>query len=139
MNASSIDIKEILEATGESSGFDDLIFEGIGLNVFVGREMPQPKNCITIFDTPGFPPDLNLETQGYEYPSVQIRVRNATYINGWDIAERIKNALHGISHTTVNATLYTVIYCANGPALLDWDDNGNARFVINFNMQRRVV
>jgi len=40
---------------------------------------------------------------------------------------------------TWNGALYTVIYCSNGPALLDWDDSNNARFIINFNIQRRAV
>jgi len=136
MNASSVDIVEILDASGESSGFDDLVF---ATNLFIGKEPATPKNCVTIFDTPGFSPELNLKTQGYEYPSVQIRVRSTKYIDGWNLIERIKNALHGLDHQTVNGTLYTVIYCSSGPALLDWDDNGNPRFICNFNLQRHAV
>lgn len=136
MNAPSIDIVEILEASGESSGFADLVF---GTNLFVGKEPSNPKNTVTVFDTPGFSPELNLETQGYEYPSVQIRVRNSSYVNGWNLIERIKDALHGLSQQTVNGTLYSVIYCSGSPALLDWDDNNNVRIVCNFNLQRRVA
>ncbi|KKL64285.1 hypothetical protein LCGC14_2166530, partial [marine sediment metagenome] len=45
--------------------------------------------------------------------------------------------LHGKAGETWNATLYTVIYCSSGPALLDWDENNRPRFIINFNLQRR--
>jgi len=133
MNASSVDIKDMLEAYGDSSGLDVDFAE----NLFIGKEPKSPDNCITIFDTPGAAPALGLTSQGYEYPAIQIRVRNRKYIDGWNIIEDIKTALHGRAQETWNGTLYSVIFCTNGPAHLDWDDNGNARFIINFNLQRR--
>jgi hypothetical protein len=133
MNAPSFDVKDMLEAWGESSGFGFTFTE----DLFIGKEPTKPRNCVTIFDTIGLPPELNLTNQGYEYPSIQIRVRNSSYTEGWRIISEIKNSLHGRSHQTWNGSLYTVIYCSSGPALLDFDDNGNARFIINFNLQRR--
>ena len=135
MNAPSIDIVEMIEAYGDSSGID-LTF---ATNLFIGKEPSTPKNCVTVYDTPGFPPYLGLDTIGYEYPSIQIRVRNTSYVTGWNLINSIKDALHGKSHETWNDTLYTVIYCSSGPALLDWDDNGNCRFIVNFNLQRRAA
>jgi len=132
MNAPSDDIRDIIEAAGDSSGFS-----GISSDIFIGKEPSEPKNCVTIFDTHGYPPALGLRDQGYEYPSVQIRVRNIKYKDGWAIINNIKNLLHGLYNQQCNGSLYTVIYCSSGPALLDWDDNGNARFIINFNLQRR--
>lgn len=129
MNAPSEDIKDILVA-----GSLGLTF---GTNLFIGKEPSSPKNCTTIFDTYGRPPDLALANQGYERPSINIRVRNTSYMAGWTLANNIKNLLHGKEHETWNGALYTVIYCSSGPALLDWDDNNNARFIINFNAQRR--
>jgi len=135
MNAPSYDICEMIEAYGESSGIS-LTF---ATNLFMGREPSSPKDCVTVFDTPGFSPYLGLTSVGYEYPSVQIRVRSTKYTTGWALIEQIKNALHGRSHETWNGSLYTVIYCASGPALLDWDDSGNCRFIVNFHLQRRVA
>jgi hypothetical protein len=133
MNAPSVDIEDMLEA--ESS---------LGLtfadNLFVGKEPTEPKNTVTIFDTFGGPPQLTLggqEDGNYYYPSLQIRVRNITYVDGWNLIHDIMVSLHGRAQETWNGTLYTVIYCSSGPALLDWDDNGLVRFIINFNMQRR--
>ena len=130
MNAPSEDIKDMLVAESSLA----LEFE---TDLFIGKEEAKPRDCVTIFDTTGYPPSLGLINQGYEYPSVQIRVRNKGYREGWDLIHKIKDSLHGRSHQTWNGTLYTVIYCSSGPALLDWDDNGNVRFIINFNLQRR--
>ena len=131
MNSSAEDIKDML--VDESS---------LGLtfatNLFVGREPSSPDDCVTIFETPGFPPQLTLKQgEDYYYPSVQIRVRNNNYQTGWTLAHNIMVSLHGRGHETWNETLYTVIRCTNGPDLLDWDENSRARFIINFNMQRR--
>jgi hypothetical protein len=130
MNASSVDVKDMLVADTTLG----LVFAN---NLFVGKEPAKPDKCVTIYDTPGFPPMIGLETKGYEFPSVQIRVRNTTYLEGWSLIEKIKNSLHGRAQETWNGTLYSVIYVSSGPALLDWDDNGNCRFIINFNLQRR--
>jgi len=132
MNPPSVDIVDMLEMYGDSSG-TGLSFK---TNLFVGKEPNKPDDCVTIFDTPGFPPALGLTDQGYEYPSVEILVRSRDYLSGWDLANRIKDALHGRNHETWNGTLYTVISCVNGPNLLDWDDNGRVHFSINFNIQR---
>jgi hypothetical protein len=133
MNAPSVDIKQMLESYGESSG----ISVEFTSDVFIGREPDKPDNCITIFDTGAYSPSLGISSSGYEYPTIQIRVRNQNYINGWNIIEEIKTALHGVSQQTVNGTLYSVIYCSSGPALLDYDDFNRVRFIINFNVQRR--
>ena len=135
MNAPSIDIMTMIEASGDSSGITGMTF---AQDLFVAREPAKPDNCVTIFDTPGFPPWLGLAGEtGYEYPTIQIRVRNKDFRVGWNLMESIKNSLHGRHGETWNGTLYTYIACSNGPALLDWDDNGNVRIVLNLNLQRR--
>jgi len=131
MNIPSEDIKDMLE--DESS---------LGLtfatNLFIGREPSQPDDCVTIFDTYGFPPLLTLDGKdAYYYPSVQILVRNSSYTTGLELIQDIRTVLHGKGPETWNATLYTVIYCSSGPALRDWDENNRAHFIINFNMNRR--
>lgn len=131
MNPASVDIKDILEAE-----------TALGLthvtNLFIGKEPASPLDCVTIFDTPGLPPQLTFNrTERYEYPSIQIRVRNSSYASGWDLAQDIVDVLHGRAHETWNAAYYSAIICTSGPALLDWDERGKARFIINFGIQRR--
>ena len=130
MNNSAEDVKDMLVAVSALG----LTF---ATNLFIAKEEKTPRNCVTIFDTTGYPPDLGLTNQGYERPSIQIRVRNGNYTTGWNLIEEIKTSLHGRAQEEWNDTLYSVIYCSSGPAHLDWDDNGNARFIINFNLQRR--
>ena len=131
MNSPSKDIKDMLVAEG-SLGLT------YATNLFIGKEPTKPKNCVTIFDTAERAPQLTLtKGEDYFYPSVQIRVRNTDYTIGWALIQDIRTSLHGRAQETWNGTLYSVIYCASGPALLDWDENHRVRFIINFNLQRR--
>ena len=132
MNAPSVDVVDMLESESSLGLADET-------NLFAGKEPSTPSNVVTIFDTTSIPPQLGLTTQGYEYPSVQIRVRNEKYKTGYDLMESIKEVLHGRHQETWNGTLYTVIYCASGPTLLDYDNNSRARFIMNINMQRREI
>lgn len=133
MNAPSVDIKQMLEAYGESSG----ISIDFSDSVFIGHEPNTPDNCITIFDTGAYLSPLGLTNQGYEYPTIQIRVRSSKYLDGWTIIEEIKQALHGRAQETWNGALYSLIQCSSGPALMDYDERNRSRFIINFNLQRR--
>jgi len=139
MNQVSEDIKDMLEAglvdSDSSEGGLGLVF---GTNLFKNKEPAKPINCVTIYDTSGMPPYLSVGGEtGYEYPSIQIRVRNSSQIACSTLIEGIKNSLHGRHQQRWNGTLYSLIYAVGNPALLDWDDNGNCRFVCNFNIQRR--
>ena len=132
MNAVSYDIKDMLEA--ESS---------LGLtfatNLFVAYEPASPDNCVTIFDTPSFAPDMTLDPQNEAYyrSSAQIRIRHNTYGTGMSWARDIMDSLHGRAHETWNGTLYTVVMAAGEPALLATDENNRKIIIINFNLQRR--
>jgi len=131
MNPCSEDIKDMLVAESSLG----LVF---ATNLFVGKEPSNPDDCVTIYDTGGMPPQLTFQQgENYYYPSIQIRVRSIDYLTGWNLVQNITTSLHGRSHETWNETLYTVIYCSSGPALLDWDGNNRVRFIVNFNMQRR--
>ncbi len=134
MNAPSVDIVSMLEA-------ESVLALTFRTDLFIGRE-PSAKgasdNCVTVLDTPGGSPQLTLAgNENYYYPSVQIRVRNNNYLTGWNLIHNIMVTLHGRAQETWNETLYSVIQAAGGPAFLDWDANDRARFIINFNMQRR--
>ena len=131
MNSSANDIKDILVANTALG----LVF---ATNLFVNREPARPDNTVTIFDSYGGLYPLTLDRQTYEYPSVQIRVRNRIQSEALRIINSIYLSLHGLAHETWNGAVYEVIYCSGGPALLDWDDNDRCRFIINFNIQRKA-
>lgn len=131
MNPSSVDIKDLLVANL------GLIF---ATDLFIGKEPATPNNVTTIFDTPGRAPSLYYDnTIQYYFPSVQIRVRNTDYLSGWNLINDIKVLLHGRANEQINNTIYTVMVCSSDPALLDWDDNNRARFIVNFDLQREPV
>lgn len=131
MNQVSEDIKDILAAQSSLA----LTF---AKDLFTGEEPTKPSNCVTVFDTPSFPPDLYMDgDEEYYNSSFQIRVRNTGYVAGITLARNIMNQLHGRANETVNGTLYTVIMAMGEPALLDRDANNRPRFIINFNCQRR--
>lgn len=134
MNPASEDIKDMLDG---SAG-------GLGLtfttDLFISKEPTTPDDCVTIYDTPSFPPDLTLNPdERYYNSSVQIRVRNNSYQTGMTLARNILESLHGRAQETWNGTLYTVIMATGEPAALARDDNNRVIIIINFNLQRRVV
>jgi hypothetical protein len=131
MNAVTVDVKDMLVAETSLA----LVF---ATNLFVGKEPDYPDESVTLYDTAGMPPQLTFDPlERYERPSFQVRVRSNSYTVGWNLTHNIMCALHGRAQETWNGTLYSVIYCSSGPALLDWDTNGRVRFVCNFNVQRR--
>jgi len=132
MNPVSEDIKDILLE-------DSSLGLAFGTNLFIGREPSLHSNCVTIFDIPGYQPQLLLAggEAGFFNDSFQVRIRNTDYKTGYALANDIMVLLHGLEHVTYNSTLYMVIYCTSGPAMLGWDDNNRVIFIINFNLQRR--
>jgi len=133
MNSASEDIKDILESIS-SLGL------ALATDLFIGLEPSTPDDCVTIFDTPGGPPELNFDGAGdLSNPFIQIRVRNNAYLTGWNVMNDINTELHGLGSPSEvwNGTTYLLIECTQEPALLDWDQNGRARFVVTYNITRK--
>lgn len=130
MNPTSVDVKDMLEA------------EELGLtfatDLFVGFQPDDPDDCVTVFDSAGAPPDLTLDpSEVYDRPGVNIRIRNASYPDGWTMANDIKRVLQGRHDETWNGTLYSVLVCTGDPLFLNRDKRGRSQFVINVDVQRR--
>jgi len=137
MKPSSEHIKDMLE--GESSL--GLIF---GTDLFIGREPTSREttdNIVTIIDTPGGPVHLTntKENSDYQYPTLQIRIRNNDLITGWELAEDIVASLHGRGGETYDEVYYSLVRCISGPASLMWDENERVVLLVNFSIQRRNV
>lgn len=135
MKPSSVHIKDMLES--ESS-----LALTFGTDLFVGREPTSrdaQDNVVTIIDTPGGPIHLTntKENSDYQYPTVQIRIRNNDLVTGWELAEDIVASLHGRAGETYDGVYYSLVRCTSGPAALMWDENERVVLVINFEIQRR--
>lgn len=111
----------------------------LGATAFIGEEPAKPDNCVTLFDTPGYPPDRHYDpTIKYYRPAVQVRVRNTAYLSAYNLISAIRAVLHN-NVFTVGQTQYTAIFCTIEPAPLDWDANGRSRWVTTFDIQRCPV
>jgi len=131
MNAASKDIKDMLVA-------ESALALSLGTTLHLHREPDTPDDCVTIYDTPSYPPDMMYNKEEVYYrSSVQIRVRNSDPDVGMALARDIMDALHNRAQETWNATLYTVIQAMGEPATLAWDENNRVIIIINFNLQRR--
>jgi len=130
MNACSEDIKDILLADSNLGLSEE--------SIWIGREPSKPSNTVTIFDTSTTPPMLTLrQGENYFHDAIQIRIRNTDYRVGYALANQIMVSLHGREQEAWNDTLYSVIFCTSGPAMLGWDDNNRVWFIINFECHRR--
>lgn len=131
MNPASVDIANILAAY-------PIFGLTFATNLFVGKEPDTPDNCVTIFDTPGEPPErLLTKVPTFVWrPSIQIRVRDTSYIAGWFLINQIQSTLHNRGPEIRNDTRYLTMFCEQEAALLDWDENNRVRFVTTFGLQR---
>lgn len=133
MNIPSVDIKDILVAE-ISLG---LVFAN---NLFIGHEPEAEITCATIYDTPGYPCDTDMDgANGYECPSVEILVRSSSYIEAYTLADNIKNFLHGKHHVIINDSEYQIMNCMTPPFMLNRDENDRVRFAINLDLQRSSI
>lgn len=129
MNSTSEDIKDFLVAVNSS-----LVF---ATNLFIGQEPVMPNSCITIFDTTSQPRMTTFARgEDYMYPNIQIRVRDESFTDGYDLISSICDYLHARGHVIINETTYSLIQCVSEPSHLDYDNKKRPRFVANLNIQR---
>jgi len=135
MNPTTVDIRDIL--IGVSS---------LGLtfvtNLFIGRQPAEPDQCVTLYDTSAGIPEKTLHEESvslYEYPSVQVRVRDNNYLDAYDLAYSIYFQLHNSAPQTINDTLYSSIQAIQTPTFLTWDSKDRAQFIFNIKTIRRKL
>jgi len=130
MNASSVDIKDIL-AGYSSLG---LVF---GTNLFVASEPALPNDCVTVYDTSGsMARALDPDNKLY-FSSIQVRVRDHDYREGWDKINDIREYLDAKVGTKQGGTTYIMIRATSDPQFLERDENERYVFFINFEIIRR--
>lgn len=109
-----------------------------GVSLFAASE-PDGDNVqdevVTIYDTPAHgAPELNY---GYEYPSVQVRVRGKPWQQSRTVSRvlQLMNVLHGYCGTVGDVT-YHLIRVVNGPNSLGTDQRDRPRWTFNCEIQR---
>lgn len=126
MNCPARDIVTILEGSEAGIG----TFEQ---TLFISREPTSPDNCITVYDTGGFDPEVGYD---YQRPTVQVRCRNKSYEAGWTLLDEVKSILHGLNNEVVGGARYIGIWTMSDITCIGYDTNNRALFTINFRIHR---
>jgi len=129
MNAASFDTKDMLVDAGLGLFYEE--------NLWISYEPDAPDNCVTIYDTPSFPPNNSLDGNVYYYSGIQVRVRNNDYTTGMELGRTIMTSLNGRAGETWGDTIYTAITATGEPTPMARDSNNRIIIVINFTLQRR--
>jgi len=104
-------------------------------STYVGREplaADGPVNCVTVYDTGGAQNIL----ADLRNPSIQVRVRSASYVSGWQKANEAYEALvNDLQSAVEDATILTWVAISD-VTFIGRDDGDRCLFTVNFNMLR---
>lgn len=129
MNAPSIDIKDVLVA---DQGY---VF---GDTIHIGKEPTSPNNCVTLYDIDGLPvPDLCGDIN--EQKTVQVRLRDVSYLDGWSKIQAISDAFNARANEVIGGTFYESIMIDSGPFHLGYDEKDRVLFSLNLKIERRTI
>lgn len=104
-----------------------------GEDIFVSTEPASaPANCITVYDTGGHQ-DSYPDYPELGAPSVQVRVRSSTYLDGFNVARTVRSVLHGAVFP-FNSTLFESIWMVGDINPIGKTQNDLRLFTLNFNM-----
>ena len=99
-----------------------------GTDLFIGHEPDAPPDVVTIYPTGGRPPSADRDK---EYPTMQVRVRNTSYVTGFTKAETILSLLH--KQENVLETMRGRCFATqSSPSLIGRGENGEFIFVQNY-------
>ena len=93
---------------------------------------------MTLYDPPsGAPPQVNFK---YYKVNEQARIRGAKfgYQAAYAMAETVRDALHELTHQTVNGTKYIAIWASTDIFSIGEDENKRPIFTVNFVAHRTV-
>ena len=126
MNSAAVDIRakliELLLVAGNAC--------------FVGEEQAAPNDCVTVYDTGGGDPFADIEL--YE-PSVQIRVRNLKYADGYALQQEIRKALIVPTSFEINGTHYIGVWNVGDIMSLGKDQNNRSVLTANYRIERQPL
>ena len=105
----------------------------VGTDIFLGLMPDQPDNCIALFEYAGSPPDLHWAG---EYPGLQVRVRNKSYLAARIKIGEVIQKLHGLHEQELSGTRYLLIRARGSPEILKRDGNNRIEFFVNFEIMK---
>ncbi|ABB15430.1 minor capsid protein [Carboxydothermus hydrogenoformans] len=99
------------------------------VDMFVGIMPDTPDDCVALFETGGFKPEL-VTAALVEYPTFQVMVRGSEYQSARQRINEIYKTLHG------NTSIFYLIAAQQSPAYLGTDKNGRYEFSVNFKVTK---
>lgn len=121
----TMDVKDIL--VGKNVGtFGTQLGTSSGWGIFIGSEPDKPDDCITLYDTPGDPPNPKWLL---DYPRFLARVRSHDYEQGFAKAEELKDVLLGLPSQDIGTIRYDGIWVVTDTQFLQADEQGRCIFI----------
>jgi hypothetical protein len=129
-NAPSDDILNYLSSAGVGT-----IGAPIGWALANSFEADTPNTHVTVYDVGGFAPDAHWLI---DYPQIQVRVRGdiGEYGTAYAKIQEVKDAILGITQTTMGGTLYVGILQFGDINFIQYDEPGRPILTANFQIIR---
>ncbi len=110
----------------------------LGTDLFLGELPANPDNCVAILEYGGMAPEHDLGTTAlrYEFPRVQVVVRNTSYATGRLKAQDILGDMAAVANETLTSVYYLEAAPLQSPFLLERDDNDRWVFACNYQITK---
>lgn len=95
----------------------------------------QPKNVVVVRDTGGVEPDPNFTAYKMQHKTFQILVRSDTYTSARDMADTVRDLLHGYQGTQAGVDLMFVMVFSEPQPITN--ETGNYEFSANYRVKLR--
>ena len=113
--------------------------QGIGtraVDLFEGDLPISPDACVAVIEYPGVGPDYTLGTGvSYEYPRIQVLVRNPIRATAESKANAAFKALAAVVNQSLSGVSYLAITPLQSPFLLEREKDALQRWKLAFNCQ----
>ena len=106
-------------------------------NLFVGG-MPDsgPTSCVVVYEYGGAPPSRSSGGIACEHARIQVCVRDPSYGDARDLAERIHQEIDGTGDIEINGTRYLWIEALSPPFLLGRDSSNRVLIACNYDVAK---
>lgn len=121
-----------LEAQGKGSVNTDIFLAELPDTKTINNETLNVDNCIALFNTGGFEPELYFVGENTEYPTFQVIVRDRSYAQAWQRIKDIYGLLHG------NTALFPLTIAQQPPVPLGQDSKKRWEISVNFKATKQM-
>lgn len=110
------------------------LLTSINTNIYRNDRPETPDNTLIIYRTGGQPAlhAMGNRAPSLEKPTFQVEIRNTSADTAEEQAIAVKDALDGLTKTTINGTLYEVIFMVGDILSLGKDTRERTKFTVNF-------